>query len=170
MAKRLVTYRTDRIDSNSCFYGAPGPNLLFYRPKGKKSTVFPTADKGVWVECHPKYRNSKKVAKEKGFCMGGDYGVIRIPRYAVKITMDIGSFGTLEVYDRIDKFVTSIAESRIQEVNQSGDLLISYGDVKFTHIEKKSYDVQFNVGMLLNVLHIRSVPRPYVQKSFIWEV
>lgn len=170
MAMRVVTYHIDFVSGNGCYYDAPGPVLFYYRPMAKGSTIFPKEEKGVWAEVHPKYRNSKKIAKEKGSCLGGDYGIIKMPRYTAQAK--IQSFkNTLNVVvrDQIEYFVRSVASNRIKKLDRSGTLLISYGDIKLTHKGEYEYDVQFNVGMLFNALHIRSVPLPYVQNSFVWK-
>lgn len=171
MGMRVVTYHIDLVSSNGCYYDAPGPVLFYYRPMAKGSTIFPIEEKGVWAEVHPKYRNSKKIAKEEGFCMGGDYGVLRMPRYTVQIKIQVFKKNILDgaVRAQIEDFVRNVASIRIKKLDRSGTLLISYGDVKLTHKGEHDYEVQFSLGMLFNALHIRSVPLPYVQNSFVWK-
>lgn len=169
---KIVAYHTDLVNSDGCYYDTPGPVLFYYRPKNKRSTIFPESDKGVWVEIHPKYRNSKK----QGFYIGGDYGIMKIPRYTVSMVLpglqahkNTRDILWAVVYNRIHERAKDMASTLVKRLNKSGYLIVSYGDLQFISIDRKEIKIQFNLGIVLNVMSNRNIARSYSQDAFVWK-
>jgi len=171
-SRKIVAYHTDLVNSDGCYYDTPGPVLFYYRPKNKRSTIFPESDKGVWVEIHPKYRNSMKISKEEGFCFGGDYGVMKMPRYTVSMVLPglhAAHKNTRDVYNRIHERAKDMASTLVKRLNKSGYLIVSYGDLQFNSTDRKEIKIQFSLGMVLNVMPTEKVVQSYTQDAFVWK-
>jgi len=174
---KIVAYHTDLVDSDACYYDTPGPVLFYYRPKGKKFSAFPVPSEGEWVEVHPKYRDSKKIGKEQGFCMGGDYGIMKMSRYTMPMTLPGVQATNKEtrdllwctVYDKVCSRAKDIALTLVKDLNKSGYLIVSYGDLCFNSIDKKEIKTQFSLGVVLNVMSNRELVRSYSQDAFVWK-
>jgi hypothetical protein len=168
----IVTYHTDIIDSNACYYDAPGPAFFYYRPKSKNTF----SQLGKWVEVHPKYRKPPK----NGFCFGDGYGIMKMPRFAASITCHVSCKNWSAVpkdiihrieYNEICEYANNIASTLVKKLNKSGDLLISFGDLHsiIDSVDKTALKIQFNLGMTLQVLPITSLIALYSRKAFVWK-
>jgi hypothetical protein len=155
----------------------PGPVFFYYKPKNKEFPIFHTTSEGAWVEVHPKYRDSKKISIEQGFCIGGDYGTMKLPRYTVSTTItgvpvsekNARALLWYAAHEKMRKLANDMASTAIRTLNKSGYLIVSCGDLQLTYTTKKELKIQFNLGMVLNVMTTAQVVQSYTQDAFVWK-
>jgi hypothetical protein len=151
--------------------------FFYYKPKGKTFTIFPGPSDSAWVEVRPKYRDSIKISKEQGACFGGDYGLMKMPRYPVSTTItgvpvSEKNARTLlwhAAHEKMRDMARYIASTAIKMLNKSGYLIVSCGDLQLTYISKKETKIRFNLGMVLNVMSHEKVVQSYTQDAFVWK-
>jgi len=176
-SQKVVAYHIDTVESTACYYDTPGPVLFYYRPKNKKFTTFPKPSDSEWVEVHPKYRDSKKISKEQGFCIGGDYGIMKMPRYTVSMVLP-GAYVAHNTtrnllwhaaHEKMKEQANAMASTAIRTLNKSGYLIVSCGDLQLDFTDKKEIKIQFSLGMVLNVMPTEKVVQSYTQDAFVWK-
>lgn len=165
---KIVVYHLDSVEYDGCYYDTPGPVFFYYKAKN----LFHS---GEWIEKHPVYRNSKKISKEQGFCFGGDYGVMKMPRYPVQTTISRPSRTKFDhrliyrvCYDKMIDQAKSIASSSVRKLDKSGYLIVSFGDMRITPT-KNEFAIEFNLGLVLNKMSNTKILEEYAQDFFVWK-
>lgn len=154
---KIVIHSMDVIESSGCHYDIPGHIVFFYN--------FET---DAWIKKTFKYRNSRLIAKREGFCMGGDYGIMKLPRYEATMVFETGR--EVPYYGILDKIYGNIkneAETVVKKLNSSGELMISCGDFNSCYDKTKRLTTVTVQRGLWFTAGIRV--ENYSRDAFIWE-
>jgi hypothetical protein len=159
---RIVTYYIDEIDNSGCYYDIPWRIVYFY-----------DFEKNEWIKKITKYRNSKKIAKKQGSCLGGDYGIMKIERYKKEnITFsqinqkDFDKSMRLNLYCKMIKNIIDETGHLVKKMNRCGNLIISVGDFRSDY-NKEDHKVHYSMfrGLCFTPkLDINNYP----SESFVW--
>lgn len=154
---RIVTHLMDVIDSSGCYYDVPGHTVYFYD--------FQT---DTWIKKTFRYKNARLIAKREGFCLGGDYGIMKLPRYAATRVFETGrEVPYCALLDRVYNSIKDDAKAAVKKLNRSGQLMISCGNINNCYDKtKRIATVNFQRGIWFTAgIRVDN----YSRDAFIWE-